>query len=201
MRLQISLAILLSGCVNHLAPPPRPPRVVPNVSGGEARVEGRTRVIVDAQDESALVSGAADDTASAVQAGEVLCATPCVAHMRPGEHRVTVTGRADPLRRAVIDVPVRETPLLVRARLGERRSSTVATPLGWITFGVGTASLAAFGIASMVETDDGFGEALKDDLTATMMGYSVIPIVVGLVMVLADMPTEQPSSTAIYELP
>jgi hypothetical protein len=120
------------GCVVHVAPPPTPDKVIPQLTDkAEPPGEGEGQVVVDATNGPASVTlivgafsvGTAYGSADSVVTKPVCATTPCVVNLPVGTHELIFAGKRDVDLASSDAVQVTRTPSVFRHTVGRVESS------------------------------------------------------------------------------
>jgi hypothetical protein len=200
------------GCgYRDIEPPRAPSREMPNV---EARstppAEGRTRVILDANGERAVVTEVRDWSSGFASAGTTtahgyseevrpVCITPCVVDFEPGLHVLRFRSERDD-RKGTLNLQVGERTKIVRHAMGRTEGTSVAHFGGGLLLTLGTIALTVGGIA--LAAGAASDSSLGDDTLETGAKISAAgagAVLVSIPLLLVTRPTRQPGATTEFE--
>lgn len=198
--------LISSACTRYVPPPPPPEPVRPATivadDKDEASFSDEIAEVTISTDVPALVEHAGDVTRSfPLYRGKpmdlqrssydwrVLCATtPCTAHLRRGQHRLSFRGLADRGRTSTVTISVRDKIQNVAHTLGQERTST-GTILG--------AALFTAGLAALIFP---FGVDFSKNSRAppVLVGAGIAGVFGGLTLMNVDASIRQPGATTTW---
>lgn len=190
MRLLLAASLGLLGCARTHAPLATPTQEIPHLSEVGSLAPGETRLVVDANGESARVSSD----------GTTICAvTPCAVSVPQGAHRLTFFANEDIRRFGDVDVDLGARPTVVRHALTVRHESPGWRAASIVAFSLG-GSLVAIGGATAS------GQLLDDGRPWGTIGGSIaaaglIGVALGITFALAGRSDVWPGSTRTWVVP
>ncbi len=207
------------------APPPPRPEAPAFDEPSDPVPEGKSRVVFDVVDGPARVSRIeprkdapliAFTSIETKKEGEVLCISPCVLDLEPGEHEIAFTSQADPSRTSEADVQVTDKPsgkpIVVRHALGKNTPASEKYRDGALRTVIGGSLFVAGGIATTLGfiNNTAPGSGIPDHMSvgpAVLLGTGLVAMVSGLILggvgiseMTSNRPVEQSGSTTTWKL-